>query len=189
MGKVAAAFIDFFHENGVISFEGARTHLIGFSLGAHIAGHAGKNVRRGRIPMIYGLDPSGPLFSVVNPANRLHATDAVYVEVVHTNGQVNGIGAPIGSADFWPNGGIAQPGCLTHLCSHGRAAEYFIESLTYHHFFSWRCDDRFHVTPETCKTAAGWMGSIMLSEPKLWMNGSFYLEMNPKRLFGQGPSA
>lgn len=62
------------------------------------------------INTIIGLDPAGPLFSVRNPEGRLDASDATYVEVIHTNGPTlliagAGIGAPIGDADFWPNGG------------------------------------------------------------------------------------
>lgn len=96
----------------------------------HIAGHAGKNVRRGRIRQIIGLDPAGPLFSVRNPAGRIDASDADYVECIHTNGPTiavvgAGIGAPIGHADFFPNGGDSQPGCLTNTCSHGRAVDFY----------------------------------------------------------------
>jgi hypothetical protein len=91
---------------------------------------AGKGVRRGRVQNIFGLDPAGPLFSVRNPAGRLDAADAVYVECIHTNGPTialvgAGIGAPIGHADFFPNGGTSQPGCLTNTCSHGRAVDFY----------------------------------------------------------------
>lgn len=101
---------------------------------AHIAGHAGKNVRRGRINAILGLDPAGPLFSVRNPAGRLDATDANYVECIHTNGPTllivgAGIGAPIGHADFFPNGGTSQSGCLTNTCSHLRAVTFYGRNL------------------------------------------------------------
>jgi hypothetical protein len=49
------------------------------------------------------------LFSVRNPEGRIDAGDANYVEIIHTNGPTlliagAGIGAPIGHADFWPNG-------------------------------------------------------------------------------------
>jgi pancreatic triacylglycerol lipase len=76
------------------------------------------------------LDPAGPLFSVRNAAGRLDASDANYVECIHTNGPTlvlvgAGIGAPIGHADFFPNGGTSQPGCLTNTCSHGRAVDFY----------------------------------------------------------------
>lgn len=90
----------------------------------------GKNVRNGKIDAIIGLDPAGPLFSVGNPSGRLDAGDANYVEAVHTNGPTlliagAGIGAPIAQADFFPNGGRSQPGCILNSCSHSRAVEIY----------------------------------------------------------------
>lgn len=128
VGSVVAQQIDFLHQHGMIDFN--RLTVVGFSLGAHIAGHTGKNVRRGRISQIIGLDPAGPLFSERRPAGRLDATDATYVEAIHTNGPTivlvgAGIGAPIGHANYWPNGGSSQPGCLTNTCSHSRAVDFY----------------------------------------------------------------
>lgn len=120
VGAFAASYLDFLHENGFITWD--RINVVGFSLGgrefwwirrkgffnfdtftAHIAGHTGKNVRRGRIPIIIGLDPAGPLFSVGNAAGRIASTDADYVEIIHTNGPTlwvagAGIGRAIGHA-------------------------------------------------------------------------------------------
>lgn len=78
VGGVVATFIDFLHQNGFVAFN--RLNIAGHSLGAHIAGIIGKRVTRGRIQVIYGLDPAGPLFSVNSPGDRLATGDAVYVE-------------------------------------------------------------------------------------------------------------
>jgi pancreatic triacylglycerol lipase len=112
IANFAGGFLDFMQENQLIDY--ARLHVIGFSLGAHIAGNIGKNVRRGQIDTIIGLDPSGPLFSVQNPGTRIDAADGVYVEILHTNGNSTGIGSPIGDSDFFANGGSNQPGCLSN---------------------------------------------------------------------------
>ena len=61
-----------------------------------------------------GLDPAGPKFYHVGSqeARGLHATDAQYVDVIHTNGGIMGIYENIGAADFWMNlGAKPQPGC------------------------------------------------------------------------------
>lgn len=72
-----------------------------------ISGFTGKNVRRGRITNIEGLDPSGPLFDTKNPAERLDRKDADRVEVVHTYiNPLVGYVEPIGHIDFYPNYGI-----------------------------------------------------------------------------------
>ena len=128
IGQFVASYLDFLHESGLIQWN--RVTIVGFSLGAHVAGHVGKNVRNGRINSIVGLDPAGPLFSVRNPEGRIDAGDARYVECHHTNGPTllivgAGIGAPICDADFFPNGGSSQPGCLTNTCSHGRAVDFY----------------------------------------------------------------
>lgn len=77
------------------------------------------------------VDPAGPLFSVRNPESRIDASDGVYVECIHTNGPTLGIGlglgAPICDADYFPNGGRSQPGCLFDTCSHSRAVDFYGE--------------------------------------------------------------
>lgn len=130
VGQFAASYLDFLHEHGLLI--PSRLAVVGFSLGAHIAGLLGKNVRRFRVRYIVGLDPAGPLFSVRNPEGRLDASDAEYVECIHTNGPTLlilglGIGAAIGDADYFPNGGQSQPGCLMNTCSHLRAVDYYGE--------------------------------------------------------------
>lgn len=37
-------------------------------------------------------------------------SDAKYVQVIHTNAGILGMQYQVGTADFYPNGGIRQPG-------------------------------------------------------------------------------
>lgn len=61
IGKVLKDFIEVFHDSGEIPI--GSLHIIGFSLGGHIASHAGKQLRRGlKIPRITALDPAFPDF-------------------------------------------------------------------------------------------------------------------------------
>lgn len=88
--------------------------VVGHSLGAHISGIAGKQLIAngyGKIDVIVGLDPAGPLFSISKPNKRLADTDAEYVHVIHTDAGRLSLENPIGHADFYPNGGNEQPGC------------------------------------------------------------------------------
>ncbi|KAK3594254.1 hypothetical protein CHS0354_020436 [Potamilus streckersoni] len=124
-----------------------RMHLIGYSLGAHIAGYAGERIPgTGRIT---GLDPAGPLFEGKDPLVRLDSTDASFVDVIHTDGTGFGMKSSIGHVDFYPNGGINQPGCTASIsdllfklikgeikamkkgisCSHMRSVLMFTESI------------------------------------------------------------
>ncbi|XP_052873226.1 pancreatic lipase-related protein 2-like [Anopheles cruzii] len=109
-----------------------RLHLVGHSLGAHIAGNAGHTLKASQVMLqvIYGLDPASINFFQDEPESRLSTDDAAYVEVVHSNTQLSGYPAPLGHVDFYMNYGRKQPGCKTDVCSHGRSIEYFIESLT-----------------------------------------------------------
>ncbi|KAL4713316.1 hypothetical protein ACJJTC_015303 [Scirpophaga incertulas] len=68
--------------------------LIGHSLGAHIAGIAGKQLRQisGRsVGRIVGLDPAGPCFSNISKVARLDSEDAEYVDVIHTSAGMLGL--------------------------------------------------------------------------------------------------
>lgn len=81
--------------------------------------------------MYSDADPAGPLFSVRSPEGRIDSGDGVYVECIHTNGPILGIGLGIGAAicdaDYFPNGGRTQPGCLLDPCAHSRAVDFYGE--------------------------------------------------------------
>ncbi|KAL1117631.1 hypothetical protein AAG570_003946, partial [Ranatra chinensis] len=89
-----------------------KVHLIGFSLGAHVAGGAG-SLTAPKVGRITGLDPARPGFeSFVTLGAELDKTDATLVDVVHTCAGYFGVSQPVGHLDFFPNGGTpAQPGC------------------------------------------------------------------------------
>ncbi|XP_012221736.2 uncharacterized protein [Linepithema humile] len=128
-----------------------KVHLIGFSLGAHVAGFAGAEL--GNVSRITGLDPAGPLFESQDPRARLDATDANFVDVIHSNGEqliLGGLGSwqPMGHVDYYPNGGKMQSGCSNifvgavsdiiwsstvegrSLCNHRRAYKFFTDSIS-----------------------------------------------------------
>ncbi|XP_077557629.1 pancreatic triacylglycerol lipase-like isoform X1 [Haemaphysalis longicornis] len=111
-------------------------HLIGCSIGAHVAGFAGKYLK-GQVGRITGLDPASPRYRNLPPQKRLHRTDAEFVDVIHTDiyGVVPfggfGLKEPIGDVDFFPNGGDRQPNCSRAdlLCEHLRSYDYYMETI------------------------------------------------------------
>ncbi|NXJ15460.1 LIPH Lipase, partial [Odontophorus gujanensis] len=111
-------------------------YMIGVSLGAHIAGFVGHNYK-GKLGRITGLDPAGPLFTGAPPEDRLDRTDAQFVDVIHTDADALGFRRPLGSIDFYPNGGMDQPGCPQTVfsgfqyfkCDHQRSVFLFLSSL------------------------------------------------------------
>ncbi|XP_026316580.1 uncharacterized protein LOC113227790 isoform X4 [Hyposmocoma kahamanoa] len=107
-------------------------HVIGHSLGSHIAGFTGKQFTKltgMRVGRISGLDPAGPCFSHVDDDLRLKETDADYVDVIHTDAGVFGLKDPVGHVDYYPNAGAQQPNCFFQTCSHSRAWLYYAESV------------------------------------------------------------
>lgn len=130
-------------------------HLLGISLGAHIAGWTGKYFKKYKgksIGRITGLDPAGPCFSFVDSNERLDKKDAIYVDVVHSNRLVQGAVEPLGHADFYVNGGGPnQPGCFTSSCSHLRAAMIYIESIRIpQSFIGVKCDNWKQFSENKC---------------------------------------
>ncbi|XP_045152147.1 endothelial lipase isoform X2 [Echinops telfairi] len=112
VGHTIAKLLDWLQSKEEFSL--GNVHLIGYSLGAHVAGYAG-NLVKGTVGRITGLDPAGPMFEGVDIHKRLSPDDADFVDVLHTYtpsfGLSIGIQMPIGHIDIYPNGGDFQPGC------------------------------------------------------------------------------
>ncbi|KAJ0175719.1 hypothetical protein K1T71_008878 [Dendrolimus kikuchii] len=143
-------------------FSLSNLHLVGFNLGAHVAGFAGRQFP-GQIGRITGLDPSGSQWG--SNSGHLTRNDALYVEVIHTDGSglnSNGFGNALGHVDFFVNGGSNQPGCFTSSCSHNRAFEVFAASLTHGNLFGNLCNTNLQLTLNTCRGATLEMGTNRL---------------------------
>lgn len=159
VGQRVAGMLNWLQEKEEFSL--GNVHLIGYSLGAHVAGYAG-NFVRGTVGRITGLDPAGPMFETVGINMRLSPDDADFVDVLHTYtislGMSIGIRRPVGHIDIYPNGGDSQPGCgskgvLASLaygilpeavrCEHERAVHLFVDSLVNQDkpSFAFQCTD------------------------------------------------
>ncbi|XP_066542880.1 phospholipase A1 member A isoform X2 [Hoplias malabaricus] len=134
-------------------------HLIGVSLGAHVAGFVG-TLFEGKIGRITGLDPAGPMFKNADPYDRLDPADAIFVEAIHSDSDYFGISIPVGHLDFFLNDGMDQKGCARSrlasmygymICDHMRALHVYLSALNgscaltalpcsgYEEFLSGRC--------------------------------------------------
>nr|XP_049702017.1 pancreatic triacylglycerol lipase isoform X1 [Helicoverpa armigera]XP_049702019.1 pancreatic triacylglycerol lipase isoform X3 [Helicoverpa armigera] len=150
VGRALGQFLAFL--NSVTGTPLDQMHLIGLSLGAHVVGNAGRELG-GKVARVTGLDPAGPLWNL--NSNRISPNDAVYVEAIHTDGGYLvgglGIGSDVADADFYVNGGVDQPGCQTHVCSHMRSYRLFDASVKYNHIIGKECSSSLQITLNTCR--------------------------------------
>uniref|UniRef100_A0A1B6MCA6 Lipase domain-containing protein n=1 Tax=Graphocephala atropunctata TaxID=36148 RepID=A0A1B6MCA6_9HEMI len=181
VGRYTAKFVDFLvSEVGVSS---ASIHILGHSLGAHIAGVVGESVTFGNLSRITGLDPAAPLFGS-DPEGRLDPTDAQFVDVIHSAGGYVGYYKPCGHVDFYPNGGDPiQPGCGVDIgfCSHKRSYLYFAESITSLGFISTVCDSWHDYKRKLCQNHTK---NVLGEHVDQRFLGVYYLYTNPSSPFG-----
>lgn len=100
-------------------FELNELHIVGHSLGAHLGGYITRAVSalskyEMKIHRLTGLDPALPLFypKMFFFPTAISADDADYVDIIHSDAGALGAPNATGTIDFWPNGGLEQPGCL-----------------------------------------------------------------------------
>ncbi|KAF8786114.1 inactive pancreatic lipase-related protein 1-like [Argiope bruennichi] len=207
IGAVIAKMVNFLTKQAGMSPQ--NVHLIGHSLGAHIAGYTGERVRN--LGRITGLDPAGPYFRRTDPAVRLDPTDAIFVDVIHTNAAdiiFSGLGTTdaVGHMDFYPNGGSKQPGCdnakgeeappsndptavfAKHKCPHMRANTYFQESVNPRcRFQAVYCNSYADFESGKCRSSSivSPMGLHAQKIPRLTAPAKFYLKTKASSPFCQ----
>lgn len=103
-----------------LKYDRSYFHIIGHSLGAHIAGYCGD--RLPGLGRITALDPARPFFQHMPKKVRLDRGDARFVDAIHSDFTPEnaifllmsfGMTTPVGHVDFYPNGPpLLQPGCL-----------------------------------------------------------------------------
>lgn len=177
VGAMIAELIDYLQNT-----TGARPedmHIVGHSLGAHIAGYAGERLRY--LGRITGLDPAEPYFQNMDIVVRLDPSDALFVDIMHTDGAAFysvktglGMSQACGHVDYYVNGGHDQPGCakspVYHIlengliegvreavaCSHLRSYHLFTESINSAcPFESFRCDSEEEFYKGNCIPCEG----------------------------------
>ncbi|XP_071119079.1 pancreatic triacylglycerol lipase-like [Haliotis cracherodii] len=172
-------------------------HLIGHSLGAHVAGYAGMTINT--IGRITGMDPAGPNFDDFGNQVILDASDASFVDIIHTNAKPlrnfgYGIQKTTGHVDFFPNGGVNQPGCpdttrgillllngdtaaaVTSLaCSHERGFVYFIASINGTLFEAYPCASKSAYQRGLCRSCDSGCAYMGYYADETSPRGTFYL--------------
>ncbi|PVD23637.1 hypothetical protein C0Q70_16910 [Pomacea canaliculata] len=160
-------------------------HILGHSLGSHVAGYAGERLKH--LGRITGLDPAEPYFQNTDKRVRLDETDALFVDVIHSDAasfySTNlglGMSQACGHVDYYPNGGEKQPGCekgpVTHIvenglylgfrefvaCNHMRAYHLFHDSINSQcPFQAYRCASQDDFKAGRCLPCSGQGCGIM----------------------------
>jgi hypothetical protein len=194
VGEKTAYLINFLVSNGYTTAD--KVTVSGHSLGAHVAGFAGADYQKlsgQKFARITGLDPALPRFGAVDDSGRIDPSDAAFVDIIHTAAGTLLDGGlaftePRGHADFYPNGGEDQPGCIEIAgeCSHSRAYKYFGESVHSNQFTACKCNDDAWDTENwsscDCSKGSAKMGEYVSTSAR----GVYYLTTNRRSPFAQG---
>ncbi|XP_011645183.1 LOW QUALITY PROTEIN: lipase member H-like [Pogonomyrmex barbatus] len=177
VGSLFARSIRLLMESGL---DVSKIYIVSHSLGAHIAGFAGK-CNDFQIPRITALDPANPIF--YPPGCYLTRNDASWVDVIHTDRGGYGTPTSMGTADYYVNGGTRpQPDCIflglplsdADLCSHQRSVMLYVKSkLQPTKFTAAECSSYFHYILNNCPR----IRQISIGYTATNIRGSFYLNI------------
>ncbi|XP_069682909.1 pancreatic lipase-related protein 2-like isoform X2 [Periplaneta americana] len=164
IANCTAQFIGFLVNSLGVSLQDI--HVIGFSLGAPIAGQIANYMKWGKLSRITGLEPAlPPLQDLSKKPDILDKGDADFVDIIHTQIGTLGKVRSTGHVDFYVNNGFKQPSCPKpgFLCSHGRSVSYYAESITTPiGFWGYRCPDVIDATIFTDRCSSN--SSILMGE-------------------------
>ncbi|KAH8249026.1 hypothetical protein KR032_005312, partial [Drosophila birchii] len=188
VSKCLAQLINNLVDRNIVANE--NIHLIGFSLGAQVAGQTANYLKR-KLKRITGLDPAKPLFILAGNTRRLDPEDAEFVDVIHSNVFGRGMLSPMGHVDFYPNiGSIVQPGCndagpSSGSCSHDRAPQFYAESIaSTTGFWGRQCGSWLAYLVNLCSTTA--KQELMGYHVSLESKGSYFLKTASSSPFALG---
>ncbi|XP_068632655.1 pancreatic triacylglycerol lipase-like [Battus philenor] len=192
-GKCTAQLIDeLVLKHGV---QLSKIHVIGFSLGAHVAGYVSNYIKSGKLERITGLDPALPLFATADVKRKIDPSDAKTVDILHTNSLQKGKLEISGQADFYANGGTNQPGCKADKnhtvsgCGHERAPIYYAESIiTKIGFYGKKCYSWIAYIIGWCALFSSDENVLFGEYMPLNTSGVFFFNTNAEPPYAQGPS-
>lgn len=134
-----------------------------------------------------GLDPAGPLFRSLAVNFGIGKGDAKLVEIIHTCGSLFGLQEPVGNVDFYPNGGLFQPGCenKSPKCDHFRSYYLYAEAVRHpKSLIGVRCTSYGGFLKNDCEKNRTL--SIGFGSNELVAEGNYYLRTNKVQPLGIG---
>ncbi|KOB75067.1 Uncharacterized protein OBRU01_08153 [Operophtera brumata] len=146
VGKAAAEMLAELAGQGL---DPKKLEIIGLSHGGQGVSFIAKSYRRitGRnVSRITALDPSGPCFRRLGPEDRIDASDADLVDIIHTNIDGYGFAGAVGHVNFYVNGGEFQSADIadfpcTSFCSHSKSLLLWFSAMQYPDLFiGFKCD-------------------------------------------------
>ncbi|ALC38226.1 CG34448, partial [Drosophila busckii] len=166
-------------------------HLIGFSLGAQVAGLVANHVHA-PLARITALDPAGNGFHGNTPAGQLDRGDAHFIDVLHTDPFLfSMLPMAIGHADFYVNLELfGQPGCnpAQLSCNHFRAGAYYAESIvSARGFWAQPCGDWLQYLTQRCSQYSERDYVLMGYFVPENASGSYFVSTNAQSPYAKGP--
>lgn len=156
-----------------------------------MVGAAGRNLSYKTdklLKRITGLDPANPCFNEGENLSGLARGDAEFVDIIHSNPGALGKRDSIGDVDFYPNGlDPLPPGCLSITCAHGRAWEYYAESVypgNEKNFMGIKCGSLTALSSGYCPGKEQPMGYAV----PMNLKGNFFLKTNAESPYGMSGS-
>jgi len=180
--------------------------LYGFSLGGQGVGHMGRKLASltgKKADRLTAMDPAEPYYGVMDPSIWVSKDDAEFVDIIHVNSDTllgGGLSmyGPLGHVDFYPNGGLHQPGCDDILglesglidfirggCSHVRGWTYFTESLNAEPgFLGTLCDSWEDFTDGKCEGNP--QAAFGIGDHSEIVHGTYFMNVNEESPYWVG---